>query len=91
MAWAVDYSGASGCVGLVVNVGGEPGKAAARESAKATPLSLEAGGTTFHLLMLHAGEPPKPEVRQDGTIHLGKQTIRHDGTQIVLGVFNAIE
>ena len=74
---AVDFSRASGADALVVMTG--PG---AKEGA-----AVQAGKTTFHVLTLQQGQPPKIEVAGDG-LRIGRQTVGFDGKKIVLGTLS---
>jgi len=90
VAWAVDYSGASGAPAVLVNVGGEAGKPAASGAAKATAQRVTAGGKTFHLLVLCEGDPPQARADGDAVV-IGAQRISLEDGNIALGKFRSAD
>lgn len=74
MALGVDFSKASGALGLIVTVG------LPMTGAK----QVTAGGRTFDVLLV-GGKPTEPVVQGDRIV-VGSQEITHDGSKIVLKV-----
>jgi hypothetical protein len=86
---AVDLSGASGSPAMLVGTGaafaktshGPPGK---KGGASTHLAEAKAGGRSFAILSLQDGPAPRPAARGDA-VTLGGQTIRFDGTKLILG------
>jgi hypothetical protein len=70
---AIDFSGASGAGGMLVQVGGG-----------AAGKSVTAGGKTFCFKFLTSGAEPEPKVEGDKVV-VGGQTVSFEGGKLVLG------
>jgi hypothetical protein len=88
--WAVDYSGASGAVALIANVGGEPGQNADSGAAKAVAKSVKAGNHTYNVMLLCEGAVPGIAAAGD-SLKIGGQTVNCDGNKIVLGTWAPVK
>ena len=89
---AVDLSGASGAPALLVSTGPNCNTGSTEMAGKApgphTVLAeVQAGGRKFTVVTLQSGEAPKPIADGDG-VKVGKQSVRFDGTKLVLGVWS---
>jgi len=85
--WAVDYSGASGAVALIVNVGGAAGQETRSGRAQAVAHTVQLGDRKVNLLRLGTGDLPSPAVEGNRLV-VGGQTLTLDGERIVLGRFS---
>ena len=88
---AVDLSGKSGAAAMLVGTGeafSAKGFRPPKPAGDATIVAheVQAAGRTFVVVTLQNGDPPKLEPAGDAAaIKVGAQTIRYDGTNLVLG------